>query len=96
MPLSSTSLDAPVRDHLHRDFIHLRPDWTVGEATAWLGKHPPAGKIAYFYVVDDAGRLHGVATARGMLTSPADRQLAEVMIREVETLPVTATVARGL
>ena len=92
MLLSRTSLDAPVRDHLRRDFIRLRPDWTVGEATAWLREHPSPGKIAYFYVVDDAGRLHGVATARALLTSPADRLLAEVMIPGVETLPATATV----
>ena len=92
MLLSRTSLNAPVRDHLRRDFIRLRPDWTVGEATAWLREHPSPGKIAYFYVVDDAGRLHGVATARALLTSPADRLLAEVMIPGVETLPATATV----
>ena len=92
MPLSPTSLDAPVRDHLRRDFTRLRPDWTIGEATAWIREHPPQGKIAYFYVVDDGERLRGVATARSLLTSPADRPLAEVMIREVETLPATATV----
>ncbi len=92
MPLSSTSLDAPVRDHLRRDFTRLRPEWTVGEATAWLRENPAAGKISYFYVVDEADRLRGVATARALVTSPADRPLAEVMIREVETLPATATV----
>ncbi len=92
MPLSPTRLDAPVRDHLRRDFIRLRPEWTVGEATAWLRENPSAGKISYFYVVDDGDRLRGVATARALLTSPADRPLAEVMIREVETLPATATV----
>ncbi|HVS36691.1 MAG TPA: CBS domain-containing protein [Gemmataceae bacterium] len=92
MPLSSTNLDAPVRDHLRRDFTRLRPEWTVGEATARLREHPSAAKIDYFYVVDDKDRLHGVATARALVTSPADRPLTEVMIREVETLPATATV----
>ncbi len=64
MPSSPPSPDAPVRDHLRRDFTRLRPEWTVGEATAWLREHPPQGKIAYFYVVDDAARLCGVAAAR--------------------------------
>ena len=91
MPLSATSLDAPVRDHLRRDVTRLHADWTVGDATTWLRKHPSAGKIDYFYVVDNGDRLRGVATARALLTSPDDRPVAEVMIREVETLPATAT-----
>ena len=95
MPLSPISLDAPVRGHLRRDFVRLRPGWTVGEATAWLREHPPQAKIDYFYVVDDADRLAGVATARALLTSPAGRPLAEVMIREVDTLPARATVRQA-
>jgi magnesium transporter len=90
MPPSPTNLDAPVRGYLRRDFTRLRPDWTVVEATAWLREHPPSGKVAYFYVVDDAGRLLGVATARALLTSPADRLLSAIMIRETATLPAAA------
>jgi magnesium transporter len=91
-PLSSKNLNEPIRDHLRRDYVHLRADWKVGEALAWLREHPPEGKIVYFYVVDEASRLRGVAPVRGLLMSPLERPLAEVMIPHVETLPATATV----
>ncbi|HBI46736.1 MAG TPA: magnesium transporter MgtE, partial [Planctomycetales bacterium] len=96
MPLSAISLSDPIRDHLRRDFTRLTADWTVGEALAWLRQHPPAGKIAYFYVLDRADRLQGVASTRGLLLSPLDRPLAEVMIRTVDTLSAEATVGEAL
>ena len=92
MLLSQTKLDAPVRDHLRRDYTRLGADWTVGEAAAWLRDHPPGEKIAYFYVLDGEGRLCGVASSRGLLLSPPERPLSEVMIRETVTLPATASV----
>jgi magnesium transporter len=96
MPLSAIRLTDPIRDHLRRDFTRLQSDWTVGEALAWLRQHPPEGKIAYFYVLDGADRLRGVASTRGLLFSSLDRPLAEVMIQPVETLPAGATVREAL
>jgi magnesium transporter len=95
MPLSPTKLDAPVRDHLRRDFVCLRAGWTVGEAAAWLRGRRPAAKIAYFYVLDDAGRLCGVAPARQLLLCLPEQALTDVMVRDVETLPATATVRQA-
>ena len=96
MPLSVISQTDPVRDHMRRDFVRLQASWTVGEAMAWLRQHPPVGKIAYFYVLDGADRLQGVASTRGLLLSSLDRPLADVMIRAVETLPAGATVGEAL
>jgi magnesium transporter len=96
MPLSAISLDDPIRGHIRRDFVRLQSDWTVGEALAWLRQNPPAGKIAYLYVLDAAGRLQGVVSTRGLLFSALDHLLVEVMDRSVETLPANATVREAL
>ena len=90
--LSVKTLNEPIRDHLRRDFTRLRVGWTVGEALARLREQPPEGKIVYFYVVDADDRLLGVASTRALLLSPLDRPLAEIATRDVETLPITATV----
>jgi len=90
--LSVKTLNEPIRDHLRRDFTRLRAGWTVGEALARLREQPPEGKIVYFYVLDAEDRLLGVASTRALLLSPLDRPLAEIAARDVETLPITATV----
>jgi magnesium transporter len=43
-------------------------------------------------VVDETGRLEGVVPTRYLLLSPAERPLREVMVRNVVSLPATATV----
>ena len=90
--LSMKTLNEPIRDHLRSDFTRLRVGWTVGEALARLRERPPAGKIVYFYVLDADDRLLGVASTRALLLSPLDRPLAEIAARDVETLPIRATV----
>ena len=90
--LSPKTLAEPVRDHVRRDFVRLRAEWTVGEAQAHLREHPPEGKIVYFYVLDAADRLVGVASARALLLSPPECRLEKVAERGAETLPLTATV----
>jgi len=90
--LSPDHLDAPVLPHARRDFARVLLGHTVQEALAHVQQNPPAGKIVYFYVVDDEGRLKGVVPTRGLLLNPADTRVADIMIRQVVTLPADATV----
>ena len=71
MPPSPIPLTDPIRDHLRRDFIRLRSDWTVAQALTWLREHPSDGKIAYFYVLDGEDRLQGVAPCAAWFAAPA-------------------------
>ncbi len=82
----------PVTGHMHRDFPQLDVRQTVGEALDWLRQHPPPGRIIYFYVVDGDSRLQGVVPTRRLVLSLPDKPLADLMVRQVITLPATATV----
>jgi magnesium transporter len=96
MPTAATfanvGLDGPLAPHLRRDFTRLRADHTVAEALDWLRAHPPADRIVYFYVLDAEGRLEGVVPTRRLVLAAADRKVAELMVRNVVTLPEGATV----
>lgn len=87
-----TNFDDPVTGHLRQDYTVLRADQTVGEALDWLRQHPPPGRIIYFYVVDGEGVLRGVVPTRRLVLSPPSALLADIMGREVTTLPARATV----
>jgi magnesium transporter len=90
--LTPGNLDDPVTKHMRGDCTRLPVGLTVGQALDWLRDHPPAGRIIYFYVVDEEERLQGVVPTRRLLLSLAGRPLADVMIRRVITLPAAATV----
>jgi magnesium transporter len=91
-PLLAAGLDAPVTQHMRRVFTCLQADQTVGEALETLRREPPAERIIYFYVVDEAGRLEGVVPTRYLVLSPVDRPLREIMVRKIVSLPASATV----
>jgi magnesium transporter len=78
--------------HLHQDFARLHVTQTVGQALDELRAHPPQGRIIYLYVVDDAGGLCGVVPTRRLLLSQPQTPLADIMVRQVITLPEAATV----
>ena len=63
-------LDEPVTKRMRHDFPRLHLGQTAGEALDWLRQHPPPGRVIYFYVVDDKGRLRGVLPTRRLLLSP--------------------------
>lgn len=92
MPVALPSLDSPVSRHVHQKFAQVRADQTVTEALETLRRNPPEGPIIYFYVVDDGAQLQGVVPTRRLLLSPGETPLTEIMIRQVITLPATATV----
>ncbi len=91
-PLTRDNLADPVTRHMRRDFTQLLAKQTVGEALAGLRERQPGGRIVYFYVVDDEGRLQGVVPTRRLLLSSLDTPLADVMVRQVIAIPESATV----
>jgi magnesium transporter len=85
-------LNDPVSKHLRADVIRLPVEQTVGEVLAGIRASQPEGRIIYFYVVDAAGRLVGVVPTRRLLLSPPEQPLADIMIRQLIAIPLTATV----
>jgi magnesium transporter len=77
---------------MRRDFPQLGLRQSVGEALDWLRRHPPAGRIIYFYVVDDDGCLRGVVPTRRLVLSLPDAAVADIMVRKVIAIPAAATV----
>jgi len=77
---------------MRTDFSHLRVDQTAGEALEAIRSQPSEGRIIYFYVVDADNHLCGVVPTRRLLRSRLDTPIREIMIRNVVTLPPTATV----
>jgi len=90
--LSEASLNEPVTMHMRHDVAKLLVGETVGTSLEAMRQNPPAGRIVYFYVVDDDGRLVGVVPTRRLLLSPLDKRISEVMMRHVVALPSDATV----
>jgi magnesium transporter len=90
--LSNHELHASIRSKLHRDFSRLHVKQTVGEALASIRRNPPPSRVIYFYVLDDENRLQGVIPTRRLLLSELDTPLSKIMVREVITIPHTATV----
>ncbi len=91
---------APVKENLNdsvtrfmrTDLARLHVNQTVGEALASIRDRPPEGRIIYFYVVDENNQLRGVMPTRRLLLNPLGSQIADIMMKEVISLPNTATV----
>lgn len=92
MAQTKAQLEDSVTTHMHQNFTRLRLSGSVGEALEWLRSHPPAGRIIYFYVVDENEVLRGVVPTRRLILSPPERLLAEIMVKQVVTVPAAATV----
>jgi magnesium transporter len=85
------SLKKPAMDLARQDFPRLHQTWTVQESLDFVREYGIGGRIVYFYVVDDAGRLAGVVPTHRLLASPLEKRLSAIMIRRVITLSHTAT-----
>src|SRR5262249_29692125 len=90
--LTPARLNDPVTQRMHQDFTQLRAGQTVGEALDWLRHNPPPGRVIYFYVVDDEGRLQGVVPTRSLLLSRPETPLADLMVGKMVVVPARATV----
>ncbi len=78
-------------DHARKDFVRVLVHQTVGEALAYVQESRVEGRIVYFYVLDEAGRLEGVVPTRRLLLNPPETKIVEIMVRQVIALPATAT-----
>ncbi len=87
-----TILNDPVTSHMRTDPTRLRVGQSVAEALEYVRKHPPSGRVVYFYVVDDEGRLRGVVPTRRLLLADPATPVEEVMVKQVVAIPHTATV----
>ncbi len=92
MTASTPHLNDPVTRHMRTDPAGLLVHQTVGDAIASARSSPPGGRIIYFYVVDESGRLEGVVPTRRLLLSADATPLADVMVRKVVGIPASATV----
>ena len=81
----------PVLAIMHQNMVTLHEQYTVQQALDFIRQHGFGEKIAYFYVVSEDGQLKGVILTRGLLTAPLDKLISEVMIRQLVTIPHTAT-----
>jgi magnesium transporter len=77
---------------MRTDFACLHRTQTIDEALSDLRRQSPEGRILYFYVVDDDSRLCGVVPTRRLLLSTPDTPVSDIMVKQVITLPPTATV----
>lgn len=85
-------LNEPVTTRMHRNFVQLASGLTVGEALEWLRQHPPSARVIYLYVIDADGLVVGVVPTRRLLLSQPGARLADIMVRNVVTLPERASI----
>lgn len=91
-PALEANLGDPVVQHMRTDLARVHVDHTVGEALESLRQSPPPSRIVYFYVVDAEGRLQGVIPTRGLLLSPPESRISDIMLRNAVAVPASATV----
>lgn len=85
-------LDKPVIDIIRKDMTKLLYNITVQQSLDVIREQGLGEKIVYFYVVDDDDRLIGVVPTRRLLSAAIDKQISEIMISPVITIPQQATV----
>lgn len=86
------SVDVPVLKIARQDFVVLRQNLTVHQSFDYIRSHGLGEKIVYFYVVSEDDRLIGVIPTRRLLTASLEQDISEIMIKQVITIPDTATI----
>lgn len=81
-----------VTEHIRTDIAVVLVQQSVGQALTAIREKPPESRIIYFYVVDETKRLQGVVPVRRLLLNPPEKPIREIMVRDVITIPKTATV----
>ena len=69
-------------------FIAVRETATADDALARVRSSPDVEGFHYVYVTDDAGRLKGVVSAKGLISAPQGAAMSDVMNREVASVRV--------
>ncbi|MFI4875129.1 MAG: magnesium transporter MgtE, partial [Blastopirellula sp. JB062] len=85
-------LNDPVSEHMRTDAARLVISQKIGDALVSIREKPPEGRIIYFYVVDEDNCLKGVVPTRRLLLNDPEKTVGDIMIRNVITIPETATV----
>lgn len=64
------------------EFMSARPDWTVKETIEQVRRVSPTMRsLLYVYVTDEAGKLKGAVSLRGLLTASPDSKLKDITKR---------------
>lgn len=82
----------PVTQHMRTDFARLQVTQTIAEALEAIRRKPPEGRIIYFYVTDENNRIQGVLPTRRLLLNRLESFVGEIMVKNVITIPASATV----
>lgn len=85
-------LNEPVIRFAREDFATLNQKLTIEQALASIRQRGVGENIVYFYVTNDEEQLVGVVPTRRLLMAPLTQTLSDLMIRNVITIPNTATV----
>jgi magnesium transporter len=85
-------LQDPIRSHLRADWTSFSENLTVDEVLQKLRHEGVGERVVYFYVTNEEGRLVGVVPTRRLLTSTGEKQLSDLMVRNLVMIPDTATV----
>ena len=89
-------LDDAVGKHAKGDYSALRPDWSIQQSLDHLRKNPPAGRVIYFYVTTEGGKLVGVVPTRRLLLNDPALPIRDIMVKGVVAVPADATVLEAL
>jgi magnesium transporter len=89
--MNERDLDQLLSGQLRRDITPLKSGQRVGQALAFLRGQPLGERIVYFYVVDDEEHLVGVVPTRRLLMADLSTPIDELMVRNVRSLPTSAT-----
>ncbi|MCE9637542.1 MAG: magnesium transporter [Planctomycetes bacterium] len=76
---------------MQKELLKVRIDQTVAEAVETIRREwePKIGEVYDIYVVDADGRVQGRVRNRHLIIHPPHRRIAEIMLKDVRTVPVT-------
>jgi|YNPMSStandDraft_1061717.scaffolds.fasta_scaffold03813_4 magnesium transporter len=89
-------LNEPVLRYVHQDYARVLCTDTVAEALHRVQHSQITNRIVYFYVVDADDRLCGVLPTRQLLLHPPSTPVADLMVRQVVSVPQTASLLDAL
>jgi magnesium transporter len=88
-------VDDLVVNYARQDVLRISPRDTIQDALDQAQHGTLGGRIVYFYVVDEQGRLQGVLPTRRLLLNPPSTRIAEIMESNVIALPANATLVEA-
>jgi len=92
---STDCVDDLAVHHARKDVLRISSRDTIADALGRAQHTASAGRIVYFYVVDDQERLEGVLPTRRLLLNAPETPIAQIMDRNVVTIPSTATLVEA-